>query len=93
MVVVVFSTRNWVPVTISLFGDLQADVQLPVLLMIAFLIGFVPLYIWHRLIRWRDRRRMAAERVVAVAPAVVTPHSETSPFTAVSPGIGPAPAD
>jgi len=57
VVVVVFSVNNWVPVTINLFGDLQADVKLPVLLLIVFLIGFVPLYVWMSALRWRDARR------------------------------------
>jgi uncharacterized integral membrane protein len=70
VIVVVFSVRNWVPVTISLFGDMQADVKLPVLLLIAFAIGFGPLYIWHRVIRWRDSRRLSA---IERASPVVTP--------------------
>ena len=90
VVVVVFSIRNWIPVTINLFGDLQADVKLPVLLMIAFLIGFVPLYIWHKALRWRDKRRITIERSIAVSPVMV---SEPPPYQAPTAGIGPAPAD
>jgi len=72
VVVVVFSLRNWVPVTLNLFGDLQADVKLPVLLLASFLLGFLPMYVWHRLTRWR--RRPAAE------PAPVpTPTAEPAP--------------
>jgi putative membrane protein len=90
VVVVVFSTRNWVPVTISLFGDLQADVKLPVLLMIVFLIGFGPVYLWHHAVRWRDKRRTAAERsgLIQTVPTV-----EAAPYQAPSPGIEPAQAD
>ena len=60
VIVVVFSFRNWSAVTINLFGDLQADVKLPILLLIAFLIGFVPLFIWHKALRWRHARMLAA---------------------------------
>jgi hypothetical protein len=91
VVVVVFSTRNWVPVTISLFGDLQADVKLPVLLMIVFLIGFGPVYLWHLATRWRDKRRLAAERPGGSA-AAATP-LEPAPYQAPTPGIEPAQAD
>jgi uncharacterized integral membrane protein len=90
VVVVVFSIRNWMPVTINLFGDLQADVKLPVLLMIAFLIGFVPLYIWHKALRWRDRRRVTLERSIPASP-VAAP--EPAPWQAPTTGVGPAPAD
>ena len=60
VVVVVFSAHNWFPVTIGLFGNLQADVKLPVLLLLAFLLGFVPLYVWHRVTRWRSARALTA---------------------------------
>ena len=80
VVVVVFSIRNWVPVTINLFGDLQADVKLPVLLLLAFLLGGVPLYAGHRALRGRHRRA-----IVPVAP-VAPPPIEPS-------GFDPAPAD
>lgn len=87
MVVVIFALRNWVPVTINLFGGLQADVKLPVLLVIAFLLGFVPLYIWHRAVRWRHGRVLAVERAtVAAAPVVPAPATP-------EPGFGPARAD
>ena len=93
VVVVVFSIRNWVPVTVNLFGDLQADVKLPVLLMIIFLIGFVPLYIWHRLLLWRDRRRRLVERALPVEPVPAMPQPEPLPYQAPTPGISPAQAD
>lgn len=90
VVVVVFSIRNWVPVTINLFGDLQADVKLPVLLMIVFMIGFVPLYLWHHAWRWRDRRRRAAERIDTAQPVAV---AEPSIYQPPAPGFGPAQVD
>jgi hypothetical protein len=96
VIVVVFSFRNWVPVTISLFGDLQADVKLPVLLFIAFLIGFGPLFIWHKALRWRDKRRVTLERSIPatapLSPAPV-PTPETPFYQAPTSGVGPASAD
>jgi len=87
VVVVVFSLRNWVPVTINLFGNLQADVKLPVLLLFFFLLGFVPLYLWHRATRWRHARALAVER--AGVPPVVVPAAPAFPAD----GIAPARAD
>ena len=43
VIVVLFASRNWNDVTLSLWGDIQADVKIPVLLLIVFLIGFLPL--------------------------------------------------
>lgn len=81
VVVVVFSLHNWVPVTINLFAGLQADVKLPVLLLIAFLLGFVPLYLYYRTVRWRLRKRLAAaERTAPLAAAVPRPELEPAIF-------------
>lgn len=77
VIVVVFSIRNWSAVTINLFGNMQADVKLPVLLLIAFLIGFGPLYIWYRAFKWRHARKLAtADRAV---PATIVAASSAPP--------------
>ena len=78
VIVVVFSVRNWVPVPVNLFGDTVVETKLPMLLLIGFLIGFLPLYVWHRAIRWRhDRKLSQIERSPPVAtappPASYTP--------------------
>ena len=71
----ILASRNWHDVTINLWGDIQADIKLPVLLAVAFLIGFLPPYLLLRAHRWRDRRRSEAiERQRAVASVPV--HSE-----------------
>lgn len=63
---VVFSFNNWTPVTLNLWGSVQLDTKLPVLLLVTFLIGLVPMLIVHRASRWSLRRRAeAAERTLA----------------------------
>ena len=70
VVVVLFASRNWSDVTLSLWGDLQADVKIPVLLALVFLIGFLPPWIMMRARVWTHRRRIEAlERQHAVATA------------------------
>ncbi len=56
---VVFSVNNWEPVSISLWGGLRMDTKLPVLVIGAFLLGFLPLYLLYRTTLWRLRRRIA----------------------------------
>lgn len=85
VIVVVFSIRNWSPVTINLFGDMQADVKLPVLLLIAFLIGFVPLYIWHRLFKWRQARKLSVIERAPPPLVVQTPPPPTYPAPVAAP--------
>jgi len=86
VIIVVFSVRNWVPVPVNLFGDTVVETKLPMLLLIGFLIGFVPLYAWHRAVKWRhDRKLSAIERgpiVTPSAPPAVSPSSNNDPFQA-----------
>ena len=55
---VIFAYRNWVPVEIQLWGGLEADVKLPLLMLFAFLIGFVPIFTLHKATRWRLKRKL-----------------------------------
>ena len=58
VIAVIFSLRNWQPVSINLWAGLTADVKLPVLLVIGMLIGFLPTYAVHRTKLWRLKRRI-----------------------------------
>jgi putative membrane protein len=79
IVLVVFAVNNWTGVTINLWGGLQADAKLPVLLLIAFLLGALPVYAYQRAKRWRLTRRLeSAER----ASLVPTPAVSAEPLTA-----------
>ncbi|MBW0008339.1 MAG: LapA family protein [Sphingomonas sp.] len=60
VVVVLFASRNWSDVTLSLWSDIQADIKLPVLLLITFLIGFLPTWLILRARIWGHRRRIDA---------------------------------
>lgn len=60
VLVALFSTHNWFDVTVNLWGDIQADVKLPILLLAAFLIGFLPTWSLMRTRIWSHRRRIDA---------------------------------
>ena len=65
----IFATRNWADVTINLWGNLQADVKLPILIFLSYLIGFLPPFLILRGRIWRLRRKLAlAERPVVAPP-------------------------
>lgn len=67
-IVAIFSARNWMPVTINLWGGLQADIKLPVLIFAGLLIGFLPPFLMHNAYRWRSRRQIdILERNLALA--------------------------
>ena len=65
----IFANRNWTDVTLNLWGNIQAEVKLPFLLLITFLIGFAPLYLIMRGRVWNLRRKLA----VAERPNVLPP--------------------
>jgi len=68
----IFANRNWGDVTVNLWGNLQADIKLPILLIITFLIGFLPPYLILRGRLWTLKRRLAIAKrppVPAAPPA------------------------
>jgi len=67
-VVAMLAARNWRDVKILLWGDLQADIKIPVLMMIMFLIGLVPAWLVYRARYWRRVRSTAATPVRTAAP-------------------------
>lgn len=78
VIVALFASRNWTDVTLNLWGDILADIKLPVLLLIAFLIGFLPAWLVMRARLWSYRRRLEAlERTRAMSipaePAAAEP--------------------
>jgi putative membrane protein len=97
----VFTISNWNAVQIQLWGGLIADVNLPMLLLVTFLIGFVPTMLYNHAIRWRLRQRLTTcERSLAElrTPRPEPVHVETqvapeiwsaspAPTTTTPPGI------
>jgi uncharacterized integral membrane protein len=60
VIVVLFATRNWTDVTLNLWGDIQADIKIPLLLLIFFLLGFLPTWLILRARIWSLNRRVEA---------------------------------
>ena len=64
-----FMGRNWTDVTVDLWGNVQADIKLPLLLLIAYLIGWLPTMIRWRLRHWNLSREAEKGRTVGYPPA------------------------
>lgn len=60
VVVVLFASRNWADVTLHLWGNIEADIKIPLLLLLFFLIGFIPTWLTMRARLWSQRRRLEA---------------------------------
>lgn len=53
-----FSAANWQPVELTIWQDLKLETKLPALVIAAFLLGLVPMWLIHRTTRWRLQRRI-----------------------------------
>jgi lipopolysaccharide assembly protein A len=60
VIVALFASRNWSSATLNLWGDIQADVKIPILFLIAFLLGFLPTWLIMRTKIWGLNRRIEA---------------------------------
>ena len=73
-----FASHNWFNVTISLWGDIVADIKLPLLLLAAFLAGFVPSWSVLRARTWSYRRRLEAMERNRLSALPIDPLSGSS---------------
>ena len=70
VIVVLFGSRNWSDVTLTLWGDIQADIKVPLLMLIVFLIGWLPTWLVMRARIWSLNRRIEGlerQRITATA--------------------------
>jgi lipopolysaccharide assembly protein A len=58
VIVALFASRNWGDVTLNLWGDIQADIKIPLLLALMFLLGFLPPWLMMRARIWTLKRRV-----------------------------------
>ena len=76
VILVLFATANWTNVVITLWGGLEADVKLPALLLVTFLLGLVPIALVYRARIWTLRRRLDALERQTAAASTPTPAAE-----------------
>lgn len=89
----VFTFGNWKWVSVSLFGNLMAEVNLPILLLVTFLAGFLPTFLYQRALRWRLRQRLsAAERTIADLRALPLAHPRPAAAAPAPVMAAPAPS-
>jgi lipopolysaccharide assembly protein A len=83
-VVVAFALNNMTMVPLKLWGTLYADVNLPLLLILTFLAGFLPTFVALHLTRWRMRQRLSATERTLVEARTAAP--APIPAQTVTPG-------
>ena len=85
-VLVIFSMANWIPVTVTIWPGQVLDTKLPVLILVSFLIGIVPLWIALRASRWTLNRRLDhSERQLSDLRAMAGRPADTVPAPTPAP--------
>ena len=88
----IFSINNWNPVEVKIWEGLVLETKIPALVVIAFLIGLVPMWLLHRANRWQLQRRIGSLENAARANAVaqpVPPSPVEPPLTEPMPPVEP----
>ncbi|SKB33746.1 LapA family protein [Sphingopyxis flava] len=86
VLLVLFAMANWNPVTVTIWPGQVLDTKLPVLIVVAFLLGSLPMWIALRAARWSLKRRLdTSERQLADLRAMANRAAEPAP-------VPPAPA-
>ncbi|HZB69750.1 MAG TPA: hypothetical protein VE403_05245 [Sphingomicrobium sp.] len=70
--IALFASRNWSDVTLNLWGDIQVDIKIPILMAVMFFIGFLPTILIERARLWSMRRRIEAQERQQAAVATTT---------------------
>ena len=57
----ILASRNWHDVTLNLWGDIQADIKVPVQIFLMFLVGWLPTFLIFRAKTWRLRQKLVSQ--------------------------------
>ena len=84
----IFSFNNWTTVTVKIWEGLLLDTKLPVLVIVSFLVGLVPMWLLHRGKMFYLNRRIGSLETAA-RTAAVTPVAAPSADPAAEPATAP----
>ena len=75
-----FSIANWDPtVTVTIWDGIVVDTKIPAIVIVSFLIGFVPMWLYHRGSKWKTNRKIAnlenAARTAQATPVATDTHA------------------
>ena len=86
-----FSINNWNPVEVKIWEGLVLETKIPALVVIAFLLGLVPMWLMHRVSQWYYKRRLGSLETAAARAAAMTPPPAAVPEPA--PAVEPLPEE
>ena len=91
-----FSFFNWDPVEVTLWENLILETKVPALVIVSFLLGLVPMWAYHRSVKWSLNRRIRSLENAARSTALQKRHEpskgDTKSAAIPAPAPSPAPA-
>ncbi len=84
--IVLFSVRNWTPVSINLWSGLVLDTSLPVLAIASFLLGLLPTFVLHKATKWSLGRKLDSAHRSLNEIRTPLPQTSTSPSPSAQSG-------
>ena len=79
----IFAIYNWQPVELTLWQNLVLETKVPVLALLAFAAGFLPLFAYHLSVKWTLNRRVRTLET-SLKNAALARQAETSPTPTAS---------
>jgi uncharacterized integral membrane protein len=83
-VLLIFSINNWNPVEVKIWEGLVLETKVPALVIVAFLLGLIPMWLLHRATKWQLHRRISSLEAAA-RTAAIAHGSHTEPLPAMEP--------
>ena len=56
----VFAYANWFRIDVNIWSGVVLNTPLPMIILSSFLLGFLPMWLFHRAARWRLKRRITS---------------------------------
>lgn len=73
-VILAFSFLNWDTVEVTLWENIVLETKIPALVIVAFLLGLAPMWLYHRSVKWSLNRRIRSLENAAKSNALAQRH-------------------
>lgn len=85
----IFAIYNWQPVELRLWQNLVLETKVPLLALLAFVLGFVPMWAYHLSVTWSLNRRIKTLENTLKQAALARASEPAPPAPAPAPPVTP----
>ncbi|WP_156500326.1 DUF1049 domain-containing protein [Croceicoccus bisphenolivorans] len=83
----VFAYANWFRIDVTIWNNVVLNTPLPMIILSSFMMGFLPMWLFHRAGRWRLKRRITS--LEAAQRSLIATQNEQSAMGQPAPGEEP----